>query len=116
MNANSIQRMKNAVDAAINAKTAEEAIAALNSTRGSIRRAGGRPNYRFYRAVRAAKWLLAEAAKPATVVPGANYSVIAHNGKEFKIFVPQKSDVFREAKFQNIEVASFSKIENGGAN
>jgi hypothetical protein len=75
-----------------------------------IRRAGGVPNSRFYRALRAARALDAAANAPVNPDDWKHYRVTCANGREVTVDVHKTSDIFKTCKSQGIEMVSFVKI------
>ena len=84
---------------------------ALEESRENIRRAGGVPNHRFFRALRAVHALECELDKPRVKPKGSYFNIVATNGRTFKdFFVPEKSNIYAETAAQGIEIASFSPV------
>lgn len=86
-----------------------QSVRELEKLAQQIRDAGGIPNARFARALRAARALEAMLDKPAVAPEGAHYCVTCANGRTVTVFVPKGSDVFKEAKAQHLEMVSFVK-------
>jgi hypothetical protein len=82
-------------------------LASLERTHEDIRQAGCVPNSKFYAAMRAAK---ACSLKRVQTEPGTDYRVTSYNGREFTVFVPKTSDVFKECRIRGIEIQSFVKL------
>jgi hypothetical protein len=78
----------------------------LQSLGRLIRQAGGKPNHRYYKAMRALRQLDILNRKP---IKGEWYIVCQPNGKEVKVFVPEGGNIYTEAKDHNIEIFSFVK-------
>lgn len=93
-------------------ETKNKEIGALEICLKHIKAAGGVPNHRFYAALRAARALDAAVAEEAQRPPpeGSDYLIVATNGREYRRFVAKGGSVFRVAKAEGIEVASFSKV------
>ena len=88
-------------------KTNIPSIGELEKVLGHIRRAGGVPNHRYYKALRAARAL--EAMLDAPPPQGSSYRILAANGRYFNVFVPKGQQVWDVAREENIEMISFEK-------
>jgi len=81
----------------------------LQSVRELIESVGGKPNARYYRAMKSSRQLENINSLPIKQVEGTDYKVVLTNGKEIKVFVPKGDNVFRIVTEAGYEAQSAMK-------
>ena len=84
-------------------------LSSLQSVADLIALAGGKPNARYRRAMRALKALDGINNQPYVPPRGTDYNVVLVNGRMIRLFVPQGRNVFQVAKECGYQVQSVMK-------
>jgi len=84
-------------------------LSSLQSVADLIALAGGKPNARYRRAMRALKALDGINNQPYVPPQGTDYKVVLVNGREINLFVPKGMNVFQVAQQCGYAVQSVMK-------